>query len=455
MAGIATPLGKKKQLPPPVRIRSFTSDAQRGPVKPGASIEFAWELRGPFTAAKFTGPGGDVDVTGQGASVSGFSQVVPTDVPDSGKLTYTLAASGASGSPAKTIEVKVRAVAPILDFGKIVSGDVSVAKKPFIRWFNEDFFPGQHRKDHRLWPFRAGTSPNFPPFDVLDPQGEARFRDIFDRVADLDRKKFLTLNEFLAYFFIIYIETAGSLFPVQEQPRKPFTEPRGEDYFFEPRAGVKVTYQGILGNKLAGDQLRDDKDKRAVFGDIDLTAAEVAAWNSRTTYPHNPPHAGTEAAKRWDDVKKAAQLCDFFKYRGLGLNQITGRGIPNDLGRKGAFRAHVDPLLGPKFGVASDDMSEEELTQACQDPEIAAGAFSSFYERAILDTRPGGGNLTVRDLINSDPPDFRPIGILTNGAQSYADDLQARCTAALSAIRATLEAGGVTDPGGDDGTQTV
>jgi len=457
MAGIAQQLGKKQKLPPPVRIKSFTSSAQKGPVKPGATIEFAWTLGGTPTTVTLTGPGGDVDVTQQGTSVSGFTQIVPADVPASGKFTYQLAASGQTGAATpKSIEVKVRAVAPILDFGKIVSGDISVAKKPFLRWFNEDFFPSVHKQDHRLWPFHAGTSPNFPPFDVADPQGEARFRDIFDRLAPLDRKDFLTLNEFLAYFFIIYIETAGSFFPVQEKKRDPVREqPLGEDYFFEPRAGVKVTYNGILGNKLAGDQLRDDKDKRAVFGDVDLTPAEIAAWNSQT-YPHNPPHPGTPAAGRWDDVKKAARMCDFFKYRGLGLNQITGRGVPDDFGRKGAFHVHVDPLLGEKFGLSSDDMTEAELVQACQDPEIAARAFDSFYESAILDdTKPGGGNLTVRDLINSDPPDFHAIGLLTNGAQAYADDLHARCTAALQAIRATLEAGGVTGPPGDDGSQTV
>jgi hypothetical protein len=75
-------------------------------------------------------------------------------------------------------------------------------------------------------------------------------------------------------------------------------------YFFDRLPG-KASYNGVNGNRLAGDQLVE----RHVIAD-----ADKAIWNG-VAYPHGQPQ----------DVKLAARECDFYIYSGKGLVQVTGR----------------------------------------------------------------------------------------------------------------------------------
>ncbi|MBS0251338.1 MAG: hypothetical protein JSR78_09765, partial [Proteobacteria bacterium] len=82
-----------------------------------------------------------------------------------------------------------------------------------------------------------------------------------------------------------------------------------DEYFFNrhpPQNPHKASYNGINGNKLAGNQLRQ-------MG-VALSDADMTLWNGRV-YPGAQPSS----------VKLLARKCDFYRFIGRGLAQITGR----------------------------------------------------------------------------------------------------------------------------------
>jgi hypothetical protein len=253
----------------------------------------------------------------------------------------------------------------------ITSSKIAVAGVDFPDWFNQELFK---KPRGGLFP-AALNGPNF--------------HAVWDALKVFTDKDAVTLNEFVAHLMIMYNETGGGLASVAEFPQGG----KGDAYFFEP--GVlrgtdhKASYNGTMGNLLAGNQLRTAK--------VIVTDEDVAAWNSRETYPADQP----------DDVKLAARECDFHKYRGHGLNQLTFRSN---------YAAHADGPLREVFGKTSAQMTSQELDDAFKDPRVYLRVFRNFNQ---------GAAKALGDVIAGN---FARYGNLVAGGNKYGPQIfEPRC----------------------------
>jgi hypothetical protein len=201
----------------------------------------------------------------------------------------------------------------------------------------------------------------------------------------------MTINHFLTFFCIMDNETGGSFLPIAERG--------SEKYMFESTAAGKASYNGPP-NRPAGDLLRA---RGAISSDDD-----VAAWNSTTTYP-DPQD---------DTLKAAARECDFYKFRGHGLVQLTWRR---------AYLSIVDPLLTANGYKTSDNLSEAELGNIIRsDPKIyipmTKGVFAALASQIAH--------------ADDTPPDWRPAGKGIGGSSTYGELLHWRCQTLLDAMTA-------------------
>lgn len=271
-----------------------------------------------------------------------------------------------------------------LDFagGLITSSNITVDGLDFPDWFNREFL---HKPHGGLFP--AGLK-------------SANFHTVWDNLKVFTDKDALTVNEFVAHLMIMYNETGGSLASIAEVPQRGM----GDAYFFEPGPlrgkDHKASYNGpIGGNRAAGDQLAG----MSVISDPD----DVAAWNSRSTYPSDQP----------DSVKLAARACDFYKYRGHGLNQLTFRGN---------YQRHADGPLNEVFGKTSEEMSSSELDAAFKDPGVYLRVFKNFNRGAVD---------ALDEVISGS---FARYGNLVAGGHIYGPTIfEPRCKAVAAAMFAT------------------
>ncbi|MDP9037399.1 MAG: hypothetical protein M3O50_21585 [Myxococcota bacterium] len=72
-------------------------------------------------------------------------------------------------------------------------------------------------------------------------------------------------------------------------------------------------------------------------------------------------------------MKLAARECDFYKYRGHGLNQLTFRGN---------YQRHADGPLKDAFGKTSDAMASAELDAAFEDRRVYLRVFRNYNRGA-------------------------------------------------------------------------
>jgi len=272
--------------------------------------------------------------------------------------------------------------APPAPAGKVTSSNIQVAGKHFIDWLNDDFLPTQ-TGNHPTITIGGRAVPRYPA-----KVNKANFITAFDACEQLYAKE-LTVPQFLCLFCIIDNETGGSFLPISEVG--------GPKYMFES-AGKKSYNQPP--NRPAGGLLRD---RNFISSDDD-----VAAWNSTTTYP-DPQ----------DDTLKAAALeCDFYKFRGRGLIQLTWRS---------AYLSIVDPLLTANGHPKSDDLAEAALTAAIRtDANVYLPMVKSTFRRLA----------TQFAAVDNDPPDWRSTGTAVAGVASYGDLLQFRCETLLAAMTA-------------------
>mgnify|MGYP000544164385 CR=1 FL=1 len=265
---------------------------------------------------------------------------------------------------------------------KIRSSAITVAGKPFADWFNNDFRP-LHPGNHDTLKLWKKPAPKFPA-----KVNGANFATVFDDCAGLWSAE-LTLEEFLTFFAIIYNETGGTFLPISELG--------SEAYMFERSAAGKASYNAAP-NRPAGGLLFD----RGVLTDPD----DVDAWNSTTTYPKPTDPA----------LIAAARECDFWKYRGRGLIQLTWRPT---------YLAIVDPLLTAAGHAKCDDLSEAELGRIIRtDPKVYIPMVRGFFKKIA-------GKLAQ---VNQEPPDWNPVGKAVSGGADYGKLLHWRCETLAEAI---------------------
>ncbi len=275
-------------------------------------------------------------------------------------------------------------------WGRVKSSNVTVGAKHFVDWFNNDFrgrmpktFPGDSKK--LAFPGQIA---------------KGGFTNVFDNVAKLYEPE-LTCEEFIGICMIIYNETGGAFSPISEKGTP--------QYMFEPKAGVKVSYnQG--GNRKAGDLLRPSRPSEvkssAPSGAIS-TDEEIAQWNG-TVWPN--PAEGS-------DLHKAALECDFYKFRGRGLIQITWHS---------AYLKHVDPALKAAGSKSSDDLTEAELGNVILTDINVYLPMTRSYLKAV------SGSIAQVNLYNWRELAFAVAG---RGAKAYADLYEWRCTNLFNEMR--------------------
>jgi hypothetical protein len=261
---------------------------------------------------------------------------------------------------------------------RIRSGNIVVAGKHFADWFNQDFRP----------PFGQETHPQFVVWDKHPkkfpvPVDKERFSRVFDSCERIYRKE-LTLPEFLGLFCVIYNETGGTFEPVSE---------RGSlRYFFmyNTRSMNRRAGQLLLGRRQISDP------------------ADVAAWDG-SNYPDPTDKA----------LEDAARECDFYKYRGRGLAQVTFRD---------GFRRYVDPHLSGKYGKTCEDLPEAELGEIIRtDPDVYLPMVKSlFTDRTWL-----GASFP---RVNDDPPDWHTTGEKISHSKDYGGFYAWRCLTLQAAM---------------------
>ncbi len=174
---------------------------------------------------------------------------------------------------------------------------------------------------------------------------KANFERLMANLEILVGGEEMTKEEFACHFAIIYNETGGTFLPLFEFG--------GPAYLFSQlylnNGGLKMSYNTLasLGNIPAGDGL----EKRGYM----LSTAQKTLWNG-TQYPSGEPA----------DIQEASLNCDYYKFRGWGFNQLTGRNN---------FVAHLQPLL-PK---PIDSYNIQEWTALLgNNTELALQAFHNF-----------------------------------------------------------------------------
>lgn len=310
---------------------------------------------------------------------------------------------------------------------KVRSSYIKVGQTPFVKWYNDSFVGPFNKK----YPTNSGMSDaeqkKIKKYHV-GKINESAFRDLFDYIPALVDKNEISINEFVGHFFIMCREIGWGL---------KVTSEKGEQKYLFEAPGSKTSYNGYAGRNPSTPSTgsRVFKDQR--FAGIQLkewgvitNAADVNAWNSRTTYPATAPAAtaanwkagGSKSVNplglTWDQVKERAKECDFNKFRGRGLNQTTWREN---------YVKYTDDILVRCFGKNADQMTNAELDSAFNDRRVYSAAFMGYCINRAKTAIAG---------LDSNPPQWKPYSKAVLNNETSADIFHARCTALLKEMKA-------------------
>lgn len=181
-------------------------------------------------------------------------------------------------------------------------------------------------------------------------QNTLEFAEVFVDFTRILGKPQMTLNEFIGYFNIIFNETGGTFRPLSEfGPNQSNPDDFVNDaYFFKRIPNKKLSYNQDP-NVPAGDLLRS-------WGVINQEK-DVLAWNRTDVYPWDQP----------DKIKRRARDCDFYKFRGRGLNQVTWRT---------GYNSYVAPIFTD--GKNLEEMTNSELDAEFQKPNVYCCVFKNY-----------------------------------------------------------------------------
>ncbi len=326
-----------------------------------------------------------LDTAPQVAIASGKGRIevqIPSGLAPGTLIEARLSGDGLSAKSAVLFEV----VAPgSADPRRIRSSAITVAGNDFVAWFNGDFQPkymnGRVPKMHPDLQVKGKPHEMFP-----NQINGANFKAFFDHVPELMGKDSMSLLQFLAAFCIPYNETGGRFVSTIEKgggrmlPAKPDKGEKQEyidfgpaGWFFWSIPHVKSSYNTTNSRgRLAGDQLQ----KMGLLSDPE----QIKVWNGLG--PHGAPvwSEGPPPERKRDNplndprypnpqtepLKSAQKECDFYKYRGRGFTQTTGRE---------GYQKFVDPALVAAGYKKSDDLTNAELDAACGDARVYVAVF--------------------------------------------------------------------------------
>jgi hypothetical protein len=252
-----------------------------------------------------------------------------------------------------------------------ITSNFQIQNFDFAVWFN-NFFRGKNS-------FLFQNFINANNFNLL-----------MQKIELFAGKKEISLQEFVAHFCIMYNETGGRFTPLREMG--------GIDYFFNHNPPQKSTYNLAPNNKLAGNQLKE-------WGIIQ-NENDVNVWNG-FVFPHSAPQ----------EVKEASKRCDYHRFRGWGLNQLTWRKN---------YQLHLQPFLPKNI----DAYSDTEFENTLNDLDLACKVYHHFLVNS------NNANYLLSEIQKAN---FVPYGFVVSGWWAYATDkYQPRCKALLSAILEAL-----------------